>query len=144
METCKKFSLFGNRIALSPAAIRAVNKVSKEQKIFRTWGYFLENPETFRAFFGYFYVNKLHNHFAFCDLENTFKDQLIKTSRRQLFRKWLLGPEKLSGLSRNRPLERRTFDLARNESCLKSFVKKLWKNKSIEITLDDRSIFKVE
>ena len=45
----------------------------------------------------------LHSYFSFCCLENMLKDWLSKTSGWQ-FHKWLFGPEKFSGLSRNRPL----------------------------------------
>ena len=37
-----------------------------------------------------------------CNTKSMFKDQFFKTRRLQ-FDKWLLGPTKLSGLSRNRP-----------------------------------------
>ena len=43
--------------------------------------------------------------FSFCCLENMFKDRLSKTSGWQ-FHKWLFGPEKFSGLSRNEPQRR--------------------------------------
>ena len=50
---------------------------------------------------------KLYSYFSFCYLENTLKDRLSKTSGWQ-FRKWLFGPEKFSGLSRNAPQEKGT------------------------------------
>ena len=52
------------------------------------------------------------SYFSFCYLENTLKDRLSKTSGWQ-FRKWLFGPEKFSGLSRNGPLVWFCFRLSR-------------------------------
>ena len=77
-------------------------------------GLFLKCPETFRAHFGChnslyvfatprFSAIKLRNPLGFIYIKNMIKDQLFKTRRLQ-FDKWLFGPEKFSGLSRNRPL----------------------------------------
>ena len=89
----------------------------------RAWELFLKSPETFRAYFGYhnslyilatpsivrgstnsaprFYAIKLRNHLGFSYIKNMLKDQLFKPSELQ-FDNWLFGPEKFSGLSRNR------------------------------------------
>ena len=75
------------------------------------WGLFRESPETFRAYFGWhnsfcifktkaFRGTKLCSHFCFSSLYNIRKDQLYRISR-SYFYKWLFGPEKFSGLSRN-------------------------------------------
>ena len=77
----------------------------------KTCGLFLKSPETLRAIFGChnslcisrterISVIKLHSHFSFCHLENMLKDRLSKTSGWHFY-KWLFGPEKFSGLSRN-------------------------------------------
>ena len=76
-------------------------------------GPFLESPETVRAIFrGHnslfisrtegISVVKLHSQFAFCYLENMLKDQPSK-KRSWQFLKWLFGPEKFSGLSKDGP-----------------------------------------
>ena len=48
---------------------------------------------------------KLHCHLDFCYLENMSKGRFSKTSGCQVH-KWLFGPEKFSGLSRNGPQRR--------------------------------------
>ena len=74
---------------------------------------------TFRAYFGWhnslcifktkaFRGTKLCSHFCFSSLYNIWKDQLYRISR-SYFYKWLFGPEKFSGLSRNGPLHRKVF-----------------------------------
>ena len=79
----------------------------------QTRGPFLESPQTLRAIFGCrnsfctsrterIEVVKLHIPFSFCFLKNISKEQLSRPSGRQ-FHKWLFGPEKFSGLSRNGP-----------------------------------------
>mgnify|MGYP006973417981 CR=1 FL=1 len=78
---------------------------------FQTWGLFLESPETFRAYFGWHNSlcifktkasrgTKPCSYFYFYSLYNIWKDQLYTISRSQFY-KWLFGPEKSSGLSRN-------------------------------------------
>ena len=47
--------------------------------------------------------HQLRNPLVFCDIKNMLRDQLFKTSGLQ-FENWIFGPEKFSGLSRNRPL----------------------------------------
>ena len=80
----------------------------------RTWGLFLKSPETFRAYFGchnslYIFATprfsaiKLRNHLGFSYIKNTLKEELFKTGGLQ-FDNWFFGPEKFSGLLRNRPL----------------------------------------
>ena len=49
------------------------------------------------------WIVKLRSQFSFCYLENMLKGRLSKTSCWQ-FLKWLFGPEKFSGPSRNGPL----------------------------------------
>ena len=46
---------------------------------------------------------KLCNPLGFSYIKKTLRDQLLKASGLQ-FDKWLLGPENITGLSRNRPL----------------------------------------
>ena len=81
----------------------------------RTWGLFLESPETFRAYFGWHNSlcifktkasrgTKLCSYFYFYSLYNIWKDQLYRISR-SYFYEWLFGSEKFSGLSRNGPLD---------------------------------------
>ena len=48
--------------------------------------------------------SKLRNHLGFVYIKNMLKDHLFKTSALQ-FDNGLFGPEKFSGLSRNRSLE---------------------------------------
>mgnify|MGYP007094270400 CR=1 FL=1 len=80
----------------------------------KAWGLFLESPETFRVHFGWHNSlcifktkasrgTKLSSYFYFYSLYNIWEDQLYRISRPE-FDEWLFGPEKLSGLSRNRPL----------------------------------------
>ena len=80
----------------------------------RSWGLFLEGPETFRAYFGWHNSlcifkteasrgTKLRSYFYFYSLYNIWKDQLCRISR-TYFYEWLFGHEKFSGLSRNGPL----------------------------------------
>jgi len=84
-------------------------------KIWNPQGPFLKSPETFRTFFGchnsplYLRNAKVLSHqtsqyslFFLFFIENMLKDQLFKSSGLQ-FDNWLYGPEKLSGLSINRP-----------------------------------------
>ena len=83
------------------------------KQICETRGPFLESPETFRTYFG------LHNslcifktkasrgtkpciYFNFYSLYNIWKDRLHRISGSQFY-KWLFGPGKFSGLSRNGP-----------------------------------------
>ena len=84
-------------------------------------GLFLKSPESFRAYFGchdslYIFAtprlqaNKLRNPISFYYIKNVLKDQLFKISRLQ-FDDWLFGPEKFSGLSRNRPQVRKFYEL---------------------------------
>ena len=74
---------------------------------------FLESPETFWAHFGWldslciFKVKasrgtKLCSYFNCYSLYNLWKEQLYRISRSHFY-EWLFGPEKFSGLSRNRP-----------------------------------------
>ena len=81
-----------------------------------TRGLFLKSPESFRAYFGChnslyifatptFQAIKLRNPLSFSYIKNMLKDQLFKIGRLQLD-DWLFGPEKFSGLLRNRPLAR--------------------------------------
>ena len=76
-------------------------------------GLFLKSPETLRAYFGChnsFYIFatprfkaiRPRNLLSFSYVKNMLKDHLFKTSGFQ-FNNWLFGPEKFSGLSRNRP-----------------------------------------
>ena len=58
-----------------------------------------------------FYAIKLRNPLGFSYIQNTLKDQLFKKSGLQ-FCNWLLGPEKFSGHSRNRPLIFSALNLA--------------------------------
>ena len=51
-----------------------------------------------------FYAIKLRNPLGFSYSKNMLKDQIFKTNELP-FDIWLLGPEKFSGLSRNRPLD---------------------------------------
>ena len=85
----------------------------------RPSGLFLKSPETFRACFGChnslyifatprFQAIKLRNPLSFSYIKNMLKDQLLKISRLQ-FDDWLFGPEKFSGLSRNRHQIRKFF-----------------------------------
>ena len=75
---------------------------------------FSKVPKVFRAYFGChnslyifatprFQATKLRNTLSFSYIKNMLKDQLFKMSRLQLD-DWLFGPEKFSGLSKNRPL----------------------------------------
>ena len=64
---------------------------------------------------------KYHSKFCFCYLENMLKDRLSKTSGWQ-FPKWLLGPEKLSGRSRNAPGQRFLTPLTGKISLTSSIV----------------------
>ena len=79
-------------------------------------GLFLESPETFRAYFGWYnslcifkpkasWGTKLCSYFYFYSLYNIWKDQLHRICRSEFY-EWLFGPEKFSGLSRNGPLSR--------------------------------------
>ena len=80
------------------------------------WDPFLETPETFREHFGWHnslcifktkvsWGTKLCCCFNFYSLNNIWKDQLYRISGSEFY-KWLFGPGKFSGLSRNRPLAR--------------------------------------
>ena len=80
----------------------------------RTWGPFLESPETFRAnswrhnSLCIFKTKasrdtKLCIYFKLYSLYNISKDQLYRISGSQFYR-WLFGPETFSGLSTNRLL----------------------------------------
>ena len=93
-----------------------------------SWGVFLESPETFRAYFGWHnYLcifktkasrgTKLCSYFYFYSLYNIREDQLYRISRPE-FDEWLFGPEKLSGLSRNGPLNRTCDTLTDNKTYL--------------------------
>ena len=96
-------------------------------------GPFLKSPETFRAHFGChislyifatprFKIIKIRSPLGFSYIKNMFKDQLFKTNGLQ-FKNWFSGPEKFSGLSRNRlqgPVSRKSRKLFGPE---KPFVK---------------------
>ena len=82
------------------------------------WGPFLESSETFRAHFGWHNSlcifrtkvsrgTKLRSYFNYYPLYNIWEDQLHRISGSEFY-KWLFGPEKFSGLSRNGPLEQYT------------------------------------
>ena len=84
------------------------NSISTSFFSFETWGLF---RETFRAYFGRdnslcIFKTKASrgtkpcSYFYFYSLYNIWKDQLYTISRSQFY-KWLFGPEKSSGLSRN-------------------------------------------
>ena len=79
------------------------------------WCPFLESPETFRVFFEWHNSlcifktkasrgTKLSSYLNFDSLYNVWKDQLHRISESEL-NEWLFGPEKLSELSRNGPLD---------------------------------------
>ena len=55
---------------------------------------------------------KLRNPLSFSYIKNISKGQLFETSRLQLDN-WLFGPEKISGLLRNRPLTRVSRSMVR-------------------------------
>ena len=76
----------------------------------RPWGLFLKSPETFLVpqLFLYLRIAKVLSFvilLVFLTLKSCLKGQLFKTSGLQIDN-WLFGPEKFSGLSRNRPLLR--------------------------------------
>jgi len=80
----------------------------------RSWGPFLESPETFRAHFGrhnslFIFKTKaprgtkLASYFNIYSLYNISKTQLYKIGGLEFY-EWLFGSGKFSGLSRNGPL----------------------------------------
>ena len=69
-------------------------KSRKFSGLFRLFIYVFATPR--------FWASKLSNPLIFSHLKNTLKDQRFKPSGLQ-FDNWLFGPEKFSGLSRNRP-----------------------------------------
>ena len=84
--------------------------------IFGNWGLFLESSETFWAHFRRHNSvcicttkasrgTKLCSCFHFYSLYNKWKEQLYRITGSEFY-EWLFGPEKISGLSRNRPLQR--------------------------------------
>ena len=99
---------------INPRPLAVITRVILFQLLFfsfETWGLFRESPETFRAYFGRHNSlcifktkasrgTKPCSYFYFYSLYNIWKDQLYTISRSQFY-KWLFGPEKSSGLSRN-------------------------------------------
>ena len=88
-------------------------------KILGTRRPFPESPETFRAHFGSHNSlcifkakesrgRKLCSYFNLYSFYNLWKEQFNRVSVSQ-FCEWLFGPQKFSGLSRNRPLSTRTY-----------------------------------